>query len=265
MNSQIRILIFSVTAAFGAFSITPNTGHGQPPASPDTSERAPVLVELFTSEGCSSCPPADDLLRRIDGRKTPQGQTVIAISEHVSYWDSLGWKDRFSSQVYTTRQSEYSQHFGLDSVYTPQMVVNGREQFVGGDGRSLLAAFASEAKRTHIDLHIQSAQLSSDHLDLRYSASRLPSGRNLQLFAVLVDDQDQSNVARGENSGRKLIHVSVARMFTRLGPIVSTEGRKISLPLPQSFVRNPGGPHHLIVIAQENGGGAVEGIDSRPI
>lgn len=265
MKSHIRILIISTTAAVTALSIALSIGRAQPPADAGTSGRAPVLVELFTSEGCSSCPPADDLLRKISGRTTAQGQTVVAISEHVSYWDNLGWKDPFSSEFYTNRQSEYSQHFGLDSVYTPQMVVNGREQLVGGDGRSLLAAFASEAQRTHIDLHIQSAQLSSDHLDLRYSAGGLPSRNSLELFAVVVDDQDQSNVARGENSGRHLIHVSVARMFAPVGPIASTEGRNISLRLPQSFVQHPGGPHHLIVIAQESGGGAVEGIDSRPI
>lgn len=265
MTSRIRILVFSATAAFAALSIALNAGRGQRPADPDTPGHAPVLVELFTSEGCSSCPPADDLLREISGRRTPQGQIVVAISEHVSYWDSLGWKDPFSSDVYTARQSEYSQRFGLNSVYTPEMVVNGREQFVGGDRRSLLAAFASEAKRTHIDLHIQSAQLSSGHVDLRYSASGLPSGRKLELFAVLADDRDQSDVARGENSGRQLIHVSVARMFALVGPIASTEGLDISLPLPGSFVKHPSGPHHLIVIAQERGGGAVVGVDSRPI
>ncbi len=104
------------------------------------------MVELFPSEGFSSCPPADELLQQINGRSTPEEQLVVRISEHVSYWDSLGWNDPFSSEFYSTRQSECSQHFGLGSVYTPQMVVDGREQWAGSDHRALAAA--SQSLRT---------------------------------------------------------------------------------------------------------------------
>jgi len=105
-----------------------------------------VLIELFTSEGCSDCPPADDLLRQVSGRQTEDGQLIVGISEHVTYRNSLGWRDPFSDDQYTDRQNAYGAHFGLDSVYTPQMVVNGREQFVGSDRRALVAALASEAE-----------------------------------------------------------------------------------------------------------------------
>ena len=130
-----------------------------------------VLIELFTSEGCSDCPPADELLQQVSGHKTAEGQLIVGISEHVSYWNGLGWKDPFSSDLYTGRQSDYSSHFGLGSVYTPQMVVNGREQFVGSDRRALQAALATESQRRQITLHIDSAQLAQDSITFTYSAS----------------------------------------------------------------------------------------------
>lgn len=101
---------------------------------------AAVLVELFTSEGCSSCPPADALLRQVNGMRTQAGQLIVGVSEHVTYWNNLGWADPFSSAVYTNRQNGYGERFRLDSVYTPQMVVNGAKQFVGSDRGQLQAA-----------------------------------------------------------------------------------------------------------------------------
>jgi hypothetical protein len=224
-----------------------------------------VLVELFTSEGCSDCPPADELLRQVSGRMTAAGQLIVGISEHVSYWNSLGWRDPFSSEQYTGRQNDYGSHFGLNSVYTPQMVVNGREQFVGSDRRALEAAFVSEAQRKQIELHITKAQIMEKNITFSYSASDLPAKSSLQLVAVLVDDMDQSSVLRGENSGRKLTHVAVARALAPLGSLHEVERRSMTLPLPPSFTANPGVGHHLVLFAQQDGSGAVLGIDSKPI
>ena len=99
-----------------------------------------VLVELFTSEGCSSCPPADALLRQVNGAETTEGQLIVGISEHVTYWNAQGWSDPFSSPVYTQRQNDYVDRFHLESSYTPQMVVNGAEQFVGSDRAAFVQA-----------------------------------------------------------------------------------------------------------------------------
>jgi hypothetical protein len=224
-----------------------------------------VLVELFTSEGCSSCPPADEVLRQISGRTTQEGQLIVGLSEHVSYWDNLGWKDPYSSDIYTERQEHYSARFGLDSVYTPQMVVNGREQFTGGDRRALDAAFASEAQRKQIELHITSAQLMEKDVTFTYSVTDLPRKSSIQLVAVLVDDTDRSNVARGENSGRQLSHAFVARALAPLGTLQETEQRSVSLPLPPSFHGGSGTGHHLVLFAQEDRTGAVLGTDTKPI
>jgi hypothetical protein len=114
-----------------------------------------VLVELFTSEGCSSCPPADALLRQIEGTKTSAGQLIVGISEHVTYWNSLGWSDPFSSPVYTDRQNAYSERFHLGSVYTPQMVVDRAQQLVGSDRSALVHAIQKvQDKPAQVSLHI---------------------------------------------------------------------------------------------------------------
>jgi hypothetical protein len=260
-TTQSLVIVSALSLAFigSAASMTPNH------ADPDPPQRTAVLVELFTSEGCSSCPPADELLRQISGHTTPQGQLIIGLSEHVRYWDYLGWKDPYSSDTFTSRQSAFSEHFGLDSVYTPQMVVNGSEQFVGGDRRALAAAFAREVTRAHIDLHINSAQVTANRLVLNYSAANLPSHRRLRLFAVLVDDQDESSVHAGENSGKKLIHASVARELVPLGQLNPTDGLSTSLQLPESFLADSHKGHHLVLFAQDPADGAVLGADTTRI
>jgi hypothetical protein len=222
-----------------------------------------VLIELFTSEGCSDCPPADDRLRQVTGHMTAEGQLVVGISEHVDYWDRLGWRDPFSSAQYSDRQNAYGARFGLDSVYTPQMIVNGTEQFVGSDRRALQAALNREAQRRRINLRISSAQVAGNKVTFSYSASDLPGKAHLKLVAVLVDDVDRSQVLRGENSGRQLLHAAVARTLTSLGGLNDTAEHSASLPLPPSFSGNGG--HHLVLFAQEDGPGPVVGVDTKPI
>jgi len=108
--------------------------------------RTPVLVELFTSEACSSCPPADAVLARLDREQPITGAEVIALSEHVDYWNETGWRDRFSSPLFSTRQQDYGQALRQADIYTPQIVVNGREQVLGSDENGVRRAIRAAAQ-----------------------------------------------------------------------------------------------------------------------
>ena len=260
MKTGSRLKKLSLIAIATAFATSPLI-RGQQPT--ESTHSKVVLVELFTSEGCSDCPPADELLQRIHLHKSAAGQLIVGISEHVTYWNRLGWTDPFSSEQYTARQNEYGTHFALDSVYTPQMVVNGREQFVGSDSRALQAALDAEAQRTQIDLRIDNAQIDGNHLAFKYSVADLPAKGSFDLIAVLVDDMDRSNVKRGENSGRDLSHVSVARAMTNLGKLRPVQEMSASLPLPPPTAAGVG--QHLILFAQQTGTGAVIGADATPL
>ena len=225
-------------------------------------EHHAVLVELFTSEGCSSCPPADALLRQIDGKVTDSGQLVVGVSEHVTYWNSLGWSDPFSAEAYTDRQNSYGARFQLDSVYTPQIVVNGERQVLGSDRNAVLQAVRETDHPSQISVHIISAAMSDNVLTATYSISGSAPRHNADLFAVIAEDVTSSNVLRGENSGRHLSHVSVARDIKRIGSAKDATGASLSLSLK-------GGDHsstrHLILFAQEAHSGPVLSVDAIPI
>jgi len=223
----------------------------------------PVLVELFTSEGCSSCPPADALLRQIDGTRTSAGQWIVGISEHVTYWNSLGWSDPFSSLVYTDRQSAYGARFGVDSVYTPQMVVNGGEQFVGSDRAGLLRALEKEQRQPDaVTFSIQSVTQQGTMLTVAFNASGAIPSHGVDIIAVVTDDSQRSSVSKGENSGRTLVHVSVARSLQRVATLRAAAQQTVQIPLPSGFQSSTA--HHLILFAQIKGAGRVLGTDSRP-
>ena len=126
-------------------------------AADNNSSRVPVLVELFTSEGCSSCPPADRLLELLDHKQPVPGADLIVLSEHVDYWDRLGWKDPFSSSVFTARQQEYSYRLRGEGVYTPQLVVDGQFGFVGSDGHEATSAIQEAIREPKIAITISNA------------------------------------------------------------------------------------------------------------
>ena len=222
-----------------------------------------VLVELFTSEGCSDCPPADALLRQIEGKQTESGQLIVGISEHVTYWNRLGWSDPFSSDSYTERQNAYGQRFHLDSVYTPQMVINGEEQIVGSDRAGLLRAIREEQKPQPISVHINAVSVRDRSLVLKFSITgNLPSG-GADLFAAVTDDNAKSSVTRGENSGRTLSHVSVARSITRIAKVSSQTEQTIQIPLPSPSALSENQGRHLILFAQAPDFGRVLGVDTK--
>jgi hypothetical protein len=178
--------------------------------------RVPVLVELFTSEGCSSCPPADALLGELDRRQPLEGAEIIVLSEHVDYWDQGGWHDRFSSAQMTERQKAYGDFFKLDDVYTPQMVVNGAAQMNGTDARAVATALEQAKASQPLALEITNVavQGSSVRFALR-NGPEMPG--TFDVYAALVDPEDTTEVGGGENRGRRLEHVGVVRKLALVG------------------------------------------------
>ncbi len=190
-----------------------------------TTNRVPVLVELFTSEGCSDCPPADALLERLDATQAVPGADAIVLSEHVTYWNHEGWRDPFSLDLIDERQTEYVQRFGLQSSYTPQMVVDGATQFVGSNAAALEAALVHAAQTPKQGLAIENAHWDGGAMSF---AVRGLAGSNANLVAALAANATRSEVARGENAGRTLHHVAVVRVMKDFGS-KAADGRLLKL------------------------------------
>ena len=179
--------------------------------------KQPVLVELFTSEGCSSCPPADLLLARLDSQQFVAGVLAIVLSEHVTYWNDLGWKDPFSKPELTERQRRYGDQLRLEGPYTPQMVVNGQREFVGNNAAALVKAVqqAANEESLHPPVDIRVTNLRVDRKTLHATIETGP-GQGAQLFAVLAANAPSTHVMRGENAGKSLSHVAVVRSLVEL-------------------------------------------------
>jgi hypothetical protein len=172
--------------------------------------RTPIVVELFTSEGCSSCPPADALLQQLIESQPIAGATIVALGEHVDYWDRLGWRDRFSSAASTNRQQVYAARLGGDGVYTPQMVVDGRAGFVGSDARAARRAIEEARARAHGVVTIAVA-VDGATAHVTVTARDLPATRDrADILVALTEDHLRTDVKGGENHGRALTHAAVA-------------------------------------------------------
>ncbi len=177
----------------------------------------PVLVELFTSEGCSSCPPADKLLARLEKEQPVRGVETIVLSEHVDYWDQLGWRDPFSNALFTRRQGVYANRIGTGGNYTPQMVIDGKVEFVGSDTRRALTAISDAAKQHKTPVRLTSVDRQPSSWTVHIDIDAVPE--NAEVIVALVDPQATTQVARGENGGRDLRHVAIVRSLTPLGPV----------------------------------------------
>jgi hypothetical protein len=232
------------------------------PAAPsrDDSRGRPVLVELFTSEGCSSCPPADALLERLDRSQQVGGADLVVLSEHVDYWNDIGWRDPYSSHEYSERQSAYAAQFGLRSIYTPQMIVDGHFELVGSDERRATQAIKEAAKASKARVSISFGAIDDKAITVHVEAGPLPSSSDKQsagVFLAIADNSDESQVSGGENAGRRLQHVAVLRKLTRIGAVDAAAefSRDINLDLRS---KNHGNLR-IVVIVQEADAGRVWG------
>lgn len=261
----------------GVAGIRGSTGIEPPPAS-----RA-VLVELFTSEGCSSCPPADRLLMELKEKQPVAGVEVVPLAFHVDYWNHLGWRDPFSSPNHSERQRRYAAAENSPRVYTPQMIVGGTESFVGSDRLRALEAIRGAP--------IPSASIRVEHLladdgvlevevvailgrpesgeepevDGARSDGRVAPAGVLDVLAAVTEDGLASDVAAGENAGRRLAHAAVVRSFGRIGRIEPgqarfTESARIGLDPEWDRRRLT-----LVVWIQRTGHRAVLGVTRSPL
>src|SRR5215831_21305666 len=225
-----------------------------PPADRMPEQPQAVLVELFTSEGCSSCPPADTLLERLDRAQPVPGAQIVVLSEHVDYWNHIGWADPYSSPAFSARQQQYARRFRTQGPYTPQMVVDGRSEFVGSDARAAESAIRSATKRPKAAIRI-----TEDGGSAIIDVGSLPAGtaRKAAVFAAYAADSGTQDVLRGENKWRRLNHVAIVKELKQIGTIDEQAAFTTRIHL------EPGA--RLVVFIQEFGTGPVWGTAMRPV
>jgi hypothetical protein len=230
----------------------------------------PVIVELFTSEGCSDCPPADTLLEKLIATQPVAGAEIIGLGQHVDYWDRLGWKDRFSSAALTSRQQIYQARFGTESIYTPQMVVDGRSEFVGSDASAARKAIERTLAAPHGVMKVTlDDDVARPALHLNVTAVGLPRiarGDRADLIVLIAESGLRTEVKRGENHGRTLAHAPVVRYLATIGQVAadgpSSGSATADIPLSPEWQRD-----HLAVVAfvQEARGRAILASASVPV
>jgi len=221
----------------------------------------PILVELFTSEGCSSCPPADEFVQKLDTLQPVAGAQLIVLSEHVDYWDHDGWKDPNSSHALTDRQSEYVRMLGLSTPYTPQIIVDGSKEVKIGDRQGIEKVFQQAVASPKVPIHISGVNLDSGNPDVlraHLDAESTPLKRSVDVYVAIALDHVESQVLRGENGGRHLTHVAVVQQIAKVGKLGKTGGfaedvqLKIKPAIPIDNLR-------VVAFAQESGPGKLVG------
>jgi hypothetical protein len=224
----------------------------------------PVVVELFTSEGCSSCPPADAFLKRLQSMQPVPGARLITLSEHVTYWNHDGWKDPYSSDQLTDRQQVYVNRFGLPSAYTPQFVVDGVEELKLADAGQVRAVFDRAVKDQSIPVTIASTRIDSaasgilrGHIDIDGASNKQPA----DIYVAVTLHQANSDVSAGENKGRKLTESEVVLSLEKIAKIAPGRGVSRDFEVKLKSSADPANVG-LVVVAQASGTGKILGAAS---
>jgi hypothetical protein len=237
-------MIFAAVAVAAAVALSPAALRAGEAASP-------TLVELFTSQGCSSCPPADAFVGELDKRND-----VVALSLHVNYWDYIGWKDPFASAAATQRQRQYGRRLSRGTVYTPQIVVDGVLDAVGSDKRAVERAIANAQSTPRPRLDIGLARADDGGLVVSVPGAHFEG--TATVWIARYDARRTTKVARGENAGRTLRNFNVVRDLSRIG---SWDGRPLEIRLPMSSMTSgEGGRDGCAIIVQVEGSGPVLGV-----
>ncbi len=225
---------------------------------------SPVLIELFTSEGCSSCPPADAFLKKMDVSQPLPGAQLIVLSEHVDYWNHDGWKDPYSSSSLTDRQSAYSHALGKSEVYTPQMIVDGTVELRLADPHQIGRTLAQAAAGPTIPVRIDSVTVENNPpvVRARIETDAASEKQKADVYLAIALDHAESQVLRGENTGRHLTHVAVVEYLKKLGSLEA--GKDFNQDF-QTRLKPGIDPANIriIVFVQESGPGKVLGAALR--
>ncbi len=261
-SHSARLLSALLSAAL-LFQLAASAQGPQPenkPPAPDSSHLGvPVLVELFTSEGCSSCPPADVILQRLDDFQPIPGAQLIVLSEHVTYWDQLGWKDPNSSPAFTDRQSSYETTLGIKEAYTPQFVIDGHQSVSLENLQDLEDALNKAKADTKISIRLGDTTIDpSDPTTLRthIETDANSDKHNADVYVAVALNQVESQVLRGENGGKHLIHVAVVQQLTKVGKLSKGKAfaQDVRLKLKQGEdLKNV----RIVAFAQESGQGKL--------
>jgi hypothetical protein len=230
-NSKFSLLI--VFSLLGVVSLTAFIVRDNLPDKSETvkaEEKGFAVLELFTSEGCSSCPPADELLAKI--QMESEGKPIYIVAYHVDYWDRLGWKDMFSNADYSKRQTQYGQWLHTSSIYTPQLIVNGKAEFVGSNELAIRGAIAAQlALKSKTGLKFQ-VRRENEKGAVQYQVTN--SVKNDILLIAVVQKKAETKVERGENAGRILKHIQIVRQLKTERLTVSEQGN-FNIDLPKGF------------------------------
>jgi hypothetical protein len=232
--SLFRLILFLIIITISNTSLAQN----------NSNEKGVAVVELFTSEGCSSCPPAEKVMSKLHD----EFKDACFLEFHVDYWNYLGWKDEYSNKAYSQRQQDYAQTFGIGSIYTPQAIINGSKEMVGSDNeklRSTIEQYLKQKEAVNLELKAEAA---SKSVTVSYHAGSAEGLLNIALIRLHA----QTNVKKGENSGKKLVHTNVVSAFKT----ISLEGKpgNITIELPEGLSPND---CHIIGYVQKKDGNEI--------
>ncbi len=255
IDTVMKMFAFLIMMAWAASG--PHAQATDPQSAPAT----PILVELFTSEGCSSCPPADALLERMDASQPIPGVHLIVLSEHVDYWNHDGWKDPYSSSLFTDRQSAYVHSLGLNTAYTPQFIIDGNLELKAGDPEEVRRVFQKDLAAPKVSVQIDSVTVdpaTPPLLRAHIAVNGDSAKHNADIFVAIALDHAESQVSAGENAGHHLKHVAVVQELIKVGKLAKGKNfdQDVQVKLkPDTNAKNV----RIIAFVQEPGAGRVLG------
>jgi len=243
--------ILAIGATLGVFALVLSSFNYKHNPQPTTADKGFAVIELFTSEGCSSCPPADAVIAKAE--KESAGKPIYILAFHVDYWNRLGWKDVFSSADYSQRQRQYARWLNLSSVYTPQVVVNGRTEFVGSEEGTLRNAIkVNLAKGAETQIELSGIKVNQNKVAVQYQIEGKTA--NSVLLLAIVQKTATTKVQRGENEGRTLSHVQIVRGIESLS--LKNDKGSGSVDLPKDFDAHGS---EIIAFVQNTSNGEITG------